>query len=677
MSQMASQWDMLKGALRTAIERREGYRVTHALFTTYAFEPEFFETSILPLLLPDGGEGLSLHLAVRRLQMEALLRESLISIDVYFDSRVVVPGCPLLPYAMVPVRMKDEFHGKIILLRLQDEGDNVCWILGAGSANLTKAGWWENIESWFFTPDFDPARPPAGVLPGLSALFEFLAERTRPDSVTRFLNEELDDTRSPRLRAGEPVFGVFAPGVESFVKWLGERAKGSGKGTLLEVISPYFADREHAALVRKLLNATGCQALNVWLPEDPWQAGGPAALIAKSCYDALEEVAELSWCGFLDTDLAGSRKKEETPRFLHAKVIRSPGRFCFMGSVNFSNKAFESNFEAGFFFPDKGSVWLTALTRKPSRFLKPVEQACHEGVDDSGPELCADFNWQTLELRLDFVRDKDRRKHLGTVVQLIDAQGRNTERRVRLKGAVKLTVDEPLYRDLQSNPWIKVAFEDKSIAKSIAVVWVQQHALDYRPPPVDLRPDVWRILEMWRSLAEGSKGSHPGDFEQLEVLLKRRGDGGEAPPEGAPEQDIFEEMAGVHGSFYLLRTRLQKERDDGKSARCEYYFSAPRPDSLMSLVDRIELPIEGESIEPVAAWVMLQWMTQICNDHQGMPSAMVLRSRTLQLLDDLLAQEPLSSLDPIWLEWAEWMFLCAPGQERGVVQHFRKQKAQR
>ncbi|MCV2356554.1 phospholipase D-like domain-containing protein [Paucibacter sp. B2R-40] len=669
MSETTSQWGMLKDALRSAIEELDGYRVTDALFTTYAFEPEFFETAILPLLQPDGGDGLSLHSAVRHLQMESLLRDSPINVAVYFDARVVVAGCPMLAYEMLPMRLQHEFHGKVMLLRLENGKGLVRWVLGAGSANLTKAGWWENIECWYFAPAFDPAKPPAGVVPGLVGLLSFLTGSGARNSVAAMFRKELSDSSALRRRSDEPLFQVFVPGKPSFIKWFDEIMKHKVKqsdGVRVEVFSPYFADAGHAELVQLLLNTTGAKALDLWLPEDPWQAAGGAAQIEEDAYCALRDAANLRWCEFGDADLAGSRRKEETPRFFHAKVIRIPGQFCFMGSVNFSNKAFKLNFEAGFLFPDKGDAWLTDLSRQPIRFLKPLEPATHADVVETGPNIFAIFNWHTLELGIDFVTSKDRRRYAETEVRLIDAQGKKFGRATMLPHSFKLKTSESLYRDLQSNPWIKVEVD----GVGLSIVWVQQCALDHRPPPEDLRPDVWRILEMWRSLAAGGTGSCPGDYEQLEVLLLRRGASGETPPAGSLELDIFEEMAAVHGSFYLLRVRLKEEQLRLNSVRCEYYFSAPRPDSLRCLVDRIEQAEDGNVVEPVAAWAMLLWVIQICSDHREILSAKKLSLRAKCLLNGLLLQKPLSTLEPVWLEWAERMFLCAPGQESGVARHF-------
>lgn len=664
MSQ-ATQWNMLKDALREAITAQPGHRVTHALFTTYAFEPEFFETAILPLLLPDAGAGLSLHSVVRRLQLESLLRATPMAIDVYFDARVVVPGCPFLPYNMLPVRLQHEFHGKLILLRLEDERGKARCVLGTGSANLTKAGWWENLEAWHFSEAFDPARPPAGLLPGIRALLEFLGEHAQPGAATDLFADIFANARARPHGDGEPVLGVFTPGGDAFLDWIGERA--DDEDSPLEVISPYFAQTGHTALVSDLLKATGSPALKLWLPEDPWQAGGPAVLMEEAAYDALTAVDTLQWCRMGDARLAEARHKDETPRFLHAKLIRKPGSFCFMGSVNFSNKAFRSNFEAGFLFPDAGGAWLAPVKPEALRFLKPAEQALHTGVDESVPALWARFNWQTRVLQVgpfSILKDK---AHRDAALRILDAQGADSGLGITLPGSISIPVDAPLHRDLQSNPWIRLVFPDGAVA----LAWVQQEALEHRPLPVDLQPDVWRILEMWRCLAEGEAGSGPVDLGALEVLLKRRGERGDAPLAGEPEQDIFEEMAAAHGSFYLLRRRLQAEHALGNVARCEYYLSAPRPDALPSLLARIEHPGDERPVEPVAAWVMLQWVIQICEDHKRLAAARALSQRAEALLNSLLASEPLCDLDPRFLEWAQRMFLCAPGKERGVARHFQ------
>lgn len=677
MSQTGPQWKMLKDELRDVIEAQQGFRVTHALFTTYAFEPAFFESLILPLLLPEGERNLSLHSAVRRLQVEAMLRASPISVDVYFDARVAMPGCALLPYRMHPMHIAPaEFHGKVVLLRMEDERGSVRFVLGAGSANLTKAGWWENIEAWYFASAFDPRRTPAGIRPALNSLFRFLRANSQADQPTAAatMRSELEQSSNVRMKSGEPVFGVFLPAelrnenTKSFPGWLERLVPAAPNKAPIEVISPYFCDAPPAALIKTLYAATHGTAAHVWLPEDPWHAGGTAALIEAARYNALAEVDTLRWCRMAEANLAAQRNREKPPRFLHAKVIRQPGNFCFMGSVNFSYKAFHHNFEAGFLFPDNGQPWLTPQPGRPARFLKPAEPDRLEGSDAGIPNIVATFDWQLERLHLSLMHgSRDKNVLEDADFQIVDAKGKASGKWLALP--VDIKADSSLCSDLKTNPWIRLRFRDGRKA----LVWVQQTALEYRPPPENLNPNVWRILEMWRGLAEGRMGSQPGDFEPLEIVLRARDPDDEALPAAAPVEDVFQAMSAVHGSFHLLRQRLKQD-----AGRREYYFSAPRPDTLITLIDRFEQPApEDTPVEPVAKWVILQWVGQICRDHLGaVPAANALLKRAVTQLETLLASKPMCDLDQRFLDWSARMFLCNPGSERYVARSITRTERQ-
>lgn len=667
------QWRMLKDDLRAAIDELPGYRVTNAVFTTYAFEPAFFETSILPLLLPNGDHELSLHATVRRLQVESLLRDTPIEIDLYFDERVVVPGCPLLPYQMNPVRVPGgEFHGKVVLLQLVNEQGNVRCILGAGSANLTCAGWWNNTEAWYFAPPFDPARPPAGLAEGLNSLLQFLRQTRRAGKATESLAKIIRYNSTARLRQDEPVFGAFAPNFATFLDWLPDHTPEDDAQDTVEIISPYFAESEHAKAVSDVLEAARCKRAHVWLPEDPWQAGGAAAVIEEARYDALGEVKDLRWCRLQESTLAASRKPDAIPRFLHAKVIRKPGKFCFMGSVNFSNRAFRRNFEAGFLFPDSAGPWLAPRDDRPTRFLRPEGEQQLSLSDVAGPELTASFDWETMTLIVDLLCETDRDTLQKKVCYFVDAAGNTLAPGFELPATITAghRLSQPVREDLRSNPWIRVQFPDKSMG----LAWVHQRNLTYRPPAEDLNPGVWRILEMWRALAEGRTGSQPGDFEPLEIILRSRLDDEQAPPEGGPAEDLFAAMATVHGSLHLLRTRLGKELKDRDDQR-RYYFSAPRPDTLRTLVDRLDGKVdsatEGTPVDPVAQWVILQWVLQICLEHKDIKEAGILHKRVEVAVKTLMCRPPLKELEPMFLDWARRMFLCEAGKERNVARHFK------
>lgn len=525
-----TQWAMLKDALGAVLASNTSYRVTSALFTTYAFEPEFFEASIIPLLLPEGDDDFSLHPVVRRIQLEAYLREHPMNLDVYFDARVVVPGCPLLPYNMVPMQIDQaEFHGKVILLLLEDSFGNQMSTLGVGSANLTKAGWWENLEAWHFTPTFLPAKTPAGLRPGIRQLLEFLKESERAGTAHKALSEAFEGARNSNQEPS-PIFGVFT-GNLGFTTWLKKHLPQAGVQSTagaLEVISPYFAQDGHDTLVGELCAATGAKSLKVWLPIDPWQSGGQAALIEEKAYAALGELEALAWSEFNEPALEQARA-EKTPRFLHAKLIRRPGHFCFMGSVNFSNKAFWKNYEAGFLFEDNDKSWLRPTDETPQRFIvPPTETLVHEDALFNAPEICATFSWKTRTLSF-FHQKRSTGKTLCFF--LLRSQGEDTRIAIEIPSSTTnfcaLSEAHPMLKDLQTNPWVKLLFDDGTIG----LTWVQHVDLEYRPLGADLDPDLLQILSMWRQLASGKAGSQPVmDLSQLELKLNRRGGGGEKPP---------------------------------------------------------------------------------------------------------------------------------------------------
>ena len=58
--------------------------VRAGLFTSYTFDPEFFELEAIPLLLP-GNMALSSDSRVKQFQVREALRESTIDLEVFYD----------------------------------------------------------------------------------------------------------------------------------------------------------------------------------------------------------------------------------------------------------------------------------------------------------------------------------------------------------------------------------------------------------------------------------------------------------------------------------------------------------------------------------------------------------------------------------------------------------------
>ena len=150
----------LKVLTEQVAEAIDGRRVRSAVFTTFSFDPGFFEINILPVLFD---QPFSQPDKVRRLQLEDALR-AIDHVAVYYDRRALAQdGEPAqLDYRRLDVsRTTGYFHPKVVLLLVDDrhEGEEAAHsdeegcepirqalIVAILSANLTRAGWWENVE---------------------------------------------------------------------------------------------------------------------------------------------------------------------------------------------------------------------------------------------------------------------------------------------------------------------------------------------------------------------------------------------------------------------------------------------------------------------------------------------------------------------------------------------------
>ena len=134
-------------------ERMEGRRLRSAVFLTYQFEPSFFEQQVLPVFLD---VPVSHADAIRLVQLEDVLRSLPGEIAVYYDANGLNSGdggSAKLDVRRIPIRHGTGiFHPKNVFLLLEsqqpDESGHHAQslVMASLSANLTRAGWWENLE---------------------------------------------------------------------------------------------------------------------------------------------------------------------------------------------------------------------------------------------------------------------------------------------------------------------------------------------------------------------------------------------------------------------------------------------------------------------------------------------------------------------------------------------------
>ena len=128
-------------------------RVIAAVFTSYQFDPAFFEQDVLPVLF----ESPLSHIAkVRLIQLEDQLRSLAGLVAVYYDAGGLIEadaGSARLDCARIPVRQKTGvFHAKNVFLLVErppEDGEEPeqSLLVATMSANLTRSGWWHNVEA--------------------------------------------------------------------------------------------------------------------------------------------------------------------------------------------------------------------------------------------------------------------------------------------------------------------------------------------------------------------------------------------------------------------------------------------------------------------------------------------------------------------------------------------------
>ena len=237
-----------------------GRRVRCAVFTTFSFDPAFFELHVLPLLFD---QSFSQPDKVRRIQLEDALR-AVDNVAVYYDMRALAQdgGPAQLDYRRIGVsRGTGYFHPKVVLLLVDDwteedtgarEGTSVSQALVVAilSANLTRSGWWENVECAHVEElkDKDRSRERSAFRSDLLSLIRRIRESAgREDDqsalsqIRAFLLHRVSRERTPLAK----FKGVFYTRTfcgqkrQSLVEWLSEK-RLDRLGLNLEVISPFL-----------------------------------------------------------------------------------------------------------------------------------------------------------------------------------------------------------------------------------------------------------------------------------------------------------------------------------------------------------------------------------------------------------------------------------------------------
>jgi len=560
-------------AFRTAIGERE---VMLAFFSTYSFEPDFFELEVLPLLL--GNPALSSNESIRYYQLQSLMRQHEGRLAVVYDLSVFDPQlAPRLEVDYMPMRVGGACqHAKLMVLIVRDrKSKQQSIVLGAGSFNLTKAGWWENLEVGHWVELREGFAPGNIHRPLLDALRFYQAQTPSP-----VLEKILGIAQTFETSADDPSCSFYFSGSSSgrihFDSFIAEHTDAKAP---LEVISPFFAAEGDNQVILSLLKRH--PSATVLLPLDEH---GQALVHRESVYEALPDET-ITWGRWSESVRKSHLDPKSGYRRLHAKIYQSLGEdpWAFVGSVNLSYKAFRQNVEAGFLLRGHASKGLLApLQTQPDRFNVEPEA---ENQSDSGgqemPSIHALFDWQSEALHLSS-------KQVGSLALL------NSTSEVLLSVQLNAVEDQlvpapQLKQHLQGSSLMHARWQsDEKLATG--TVLVSQRNLFCRPthlPPLDLQA----LLRIFIGMHESRRLELFGDLA-IRLLNASQDEGlqDEFLPELTSEgsfESFFAEFSQVNGAFWELADRLGKAEKAGDLQTLAYYLKGHQPDSLRKLLEAI------------------------------------------------------------------------------------------
>lgn len=583
------------------------------MFWTYQFDPGFFEQEILPVLFDI---PLSHAKEIRLLQLEDALAKPPTPIAVYYDGHGLIRqyGPAKLDVERVPVwpnrysRHNAIFHAKNIFLLVEEEvegrGRNRgtteirrALIFGCLSANLTRTGWWENVEVGHFEelPEGEPSRLRDPLLADLNRLLRTV--RSGDDGGNGPGHSALlairDFVRRLEMRPtrgfGNLLYPQYWAGGQSLVDFLDDAAGGALRDANLEILSPYFDSGEESKPLIDLVERFAPRRVRILLPRD--EKGN--AQVSAGLYAWVGERPRVEW-GCLPADLGrlGS-SQDAAPRTVHAKVYRffgggSARELIFLGSPNLTSPAHQArggNWETGFLIetadPGRLEFWLDPEEEDPGEF-QPRDDEQDGSATDAGSPLVIRFDWRTRSGSASWLgwtpSPTLRVGWSGGPLFDLGPFGDDAPVALDEQGAAALE------RILVSTSFLTVG--DGS--GESAVVLVQEEGMSHKPSLMtQLQLSPADILRYWSLLSPEQRAAF---LESRALLLGLGTEDEELTPRvalGQEMESVFGRYARYFHAFTCLERAVRAALESNNAVEADYRLFGQKYDSLGSLLDRV------------------------------------------------------------------------------------------
>lgn len=612
-----------RSVLSQAFADRMGNRqLVAALFTTYKFDPGFFQQHILADFFDI---QLNAATAIRWQQLEDRIRDSNLHIAVYYDQNgleSVDDGGVKLDIQRLPIRMTNGaiFHTKNVFVLVEpetpdDEGNRSRALLVAClSANLTKAGWWENVEVCHIEEIHQGEK--TWLKDDLLGFLRDIQRRSRNDVEQRALKDIvafLDGTESRERRSGELLPTRFYYGPESVCDFLERVAGDRIRGMHLEIISPYFDGKGSSPPLQELLTRFEPRRVQVYLPRGRQNE----ATCNEKLYHHIESLPDVAWARLPDDLLRSGNATDAAPRFVHAKVYRffqaQPKReILFVGSANLTTAAHAKggNLESGFLVEVEPSKrpepWMTPESTPPTRFVSTNEN--ENSSASIGTKLRLRYHWDKCVAEV-YWDDKSYSPELE-----VKAQGELVFAVYPLVPMEWMVLPEDVAKRMATILRGASLFLVYGEGDSPGVLLVQEEGMHCRPSILqDL--SIADILRSWALLTP----------EQRAAFIEARGQDLLDSSEDAhlvvktrivyEQTSIFDQFAGFFHAFGCLNRKIREVLGDAQTAdkrKATTLLFGAKYDSLTPLLERLTKSADGH--DAVDRYVIALCARQLCNE---------------------------------------------------------------
>ncbi len=647
-------------------------KVISSVFTTFNFEPDFFELDVIPELI---GRDIpySTDERVKTFQVREALRESSLDIDIFFDKKIFMAKSDQSPQMEYLCHGVDKgnacFHAKNIFLLVVDEDNGEkSLLMASGSNNLTRAGWWRNIEVQHWEEITHK---------GVSEIF---LNRIKDDikkliSLSSFgvchaltkVNDFIHSCSSSRQ--AKQVNYYAASEEKNLFQWLSNiknKPLSQYKNWNLEIISPYFCEDQNDDLHKEFLKL-GVQDITMLLPigEDE------TALCQKGYFDHISGCEGIKWGRWRPEMLKNIGIDGDIHRKLHAKIyhfFNGIQAWIFIGSVNFTNKASgmlgpkASNIESGFFLkmpsvkemlePIKDPDTIDNFESSDDDYLPELDS----NENDTIPEIQISYNWKNKEL------SANTKRYMSYEIALIGNanQQLTTPWPIQYTTSIYTKNTDKIEEEIRNSSFVTVKGKNIKTGEEFPCHKVMVQQIGWTHKPLDLptlTPE--QILAIYAGMKPDQRQS-----AILNAMLKRLirlGSAGEITAFNSDESDVdfFCEYAEIFTSFRIFKGNLLNSLED-KEADVDYYLTGTGVDSLPTLLANIVDP-ELENFDPVNSYLILLSAQEIfkMKEFSKRPQVSGIRSginRKIKVIKETIELKQQGKMAGEFFKWFESQF---------------------